>query len=168
MMLLWELIHHNDLKGKANYYMNMVAENIKRDTDALLAKNNEIHDRLTQDFENTPDGSWVFFRILHCIWSFLFMKMSCFSLCKARAEKKALKEICELEQKLNGSDTSIETEQEDFNRFKDKVEEWCKKIDEEEADLNAQLSAAEQEERKLVSMHWKIKRILLHNYVEIP
>lgn len=96
------------------------------------------------------------------------MKMSCFSLCKARAEKKALKEIGELEQKLNGLDTSIETEQEDFNRFKDKVEEWCKKIDEEEADLNAQLSAAEQEERKLVSMHWKIKRILLQNYVEIP
>lgn len=60
MMLLWELIHHNDLKGKANYYMNMVAENIKMDTDALLAKNNEIHDRLTQDFENTPDGSLFF------------------------------------------------------------------------------------------------------------
>lgn len=96
------------------------------------------------------------------------MKMSCFSLCKARAEKKALKEIGELEQKLNGLDTSIETEQEDFNRFKDKVEEWCKKIYEEEADLNAQLSAAEQEERKLVSMHWKIKRILFQNYVEIP
>lgn len=60
-MLLWELIHHNDLKGKANYYMNMVAENIKMDTDALLAENNEIHDRLTQDFENTPDGSLFFF-----------------------------------------------------------------------------------------------------------
>lgn len=96
------------------------------------------------------------------------MNMSCFSLFEARAETAVLEKIRESEQKLNDLNTSIETEQEEFNHFKVEVEEWYKKVEAEEVGLNAQLSAAEQEERKLVSMHLKIKRISFQNYVKIP
>lgn len=60
MRQLWDLIYHNDLKGKANFYMEMVVENVKKDTDVMLAENRTLYDRIKQDFENTPDGSFFF------------------------------------------------------------------------------------------------------------
>lgn len=70
---LYETMHHNDFKGQTEFYVGIVVDNIKAETNEVLAHHADIMERIKRDHENTPQGRSCFLCLFTRVFcSFIF------------------------------------------------------------------------------------------------
>lgn len=166
---LYETMHHNDFKGQTEFYVGIVVDNIKAETNEVLAHHADIMERIKRDHENTPQGRSCFL----CLFTRVFLLVYFFShdnkifyVWLAQAQKALQDEIRDLEERLDKNKVDIQKNKDAMNGFEEKAKDFLKTVVDECAETEAQINAMDQSEDQ-VSFDWKWKGCNCFFYLSI-